>query len=47
MMFFIAAMDHPLRGAYSISPDALVDLRTMIQAYRGSVESPTRYDAGR
>ena len=47
MMFFIAAMDHPLRGAYSISPDALVDLRTMIQAYRGAVESPTRYDAGR
>ena len=34
MMFFIAAMDHPLRGAYSISPDALIELRTMMQASR-------------
>ena len=34
MMFFIAAMDHPLRGGYSISPDALIELRTMMQAYR-------------
>jgi hypothetical protein len=23
-----------LRGAYSISPDALIELRTMMQAYR-------------
>ncbi len=34
MMFFIAAMDHPLRGAYSIAPDALVELRTTMQTYQ-------------
>ena len=32
MMFFIAAMDHPLRGDYSISPDALIELRASMQA---------------
>jgi hypothetical protein len=35
MMFFIAAMDHPLRGDYSISPDALIELRETMRAATG------------
>ena len=35
MMFFIAAMDHPMRGELSISPDALIELRDAYRAASG------------
>lgn len=35
MMFFIAAMDHPMRGEFSISPDALIELRDAYRATSG------------